>query len=113
MQLDTKSFNIILINVYLPFYNTRDLDSYTSMYRETMGFVDHIMNDNVGCQFIILADLNCNIYDNRHPYTQIVRSVMENYDLFPCFDLIPNFDHNSEFTRFDTKTNSTHLLIAY
>ena len=110
MKLFTTSVDILLINVYFPYYNTRDLTTHISLYRDTVGFVESVMAQNPNCRYIILADLNCNIYDRSHPYTKIIRDLMTEYDLESCFDSIANFDHNSSFTRSDIKTGSYTLI---
>ena len=116
LQLETDPYNILLINVYFPYYNLREIDSYLAMYRDTIGFIDYVISQNVGCKFIILADANCNIYNINHPYTALIRHMMERHSLLSCFDLVENFDHNSAFTRSDTKTQSftliDHILIS-
>ena len=68
------------------------------------------MNDHLGSHFILLLDMNCNIYESGHPYSRLVHDLMSQYDLFSAFDLVPNFDPNSDFTRSDPKTNSFSLI---
>ena len=53
----------------MPFYNTSDLDEYLIMYRETVGFIEMVMTENHDCEFLLLMDMNCNVYDMNHPYT--------------------------------------------
>ena len=110
MELNTESDKIILINTYFPYFNSRDLSTYLSMYRDTVGFIDNIMSQNPDCKFLLLADLNCNIYDVSHCYTKLIRGLMEKHHLISAFDLLPTFDVNSAFTRFDNKTNSRTLI---
>ena len=71
MELNTNDSRILLINAYMPYYNSRDLNTYMAMYRETVGFIDNIMHQNRDCQFILLADFNCNIYDKNHAYSNM------------------------------------------
>ena len=68
------------------------------------------MSQNPDCKFLLLADLNCNIYDVSHCYTKLIRGLMEKHHLISAFDLLPTFDVNSAFTRFDNKTNSRTLI---
>ena len=112
LELNTTLHKIIVINAYMPYYNTRDLNNYLSMYRETLGHIESIMSQNQGCQFIILADYNCNLRDFNHPYSKLVLDAMREHNLFLCYDLNPNFDFNNSFTRFDKKTCSYTLLDA-
>ena len=80
------------------------------MYKETIGFIDHIMHTNQDCSFIMTADFNCNIYDTNHTYSKLVRSLMEKYNLVSCFDHVANFDFDTSFTRYDVKTKSYTLI---
>ena len=40
----------------------------------------------------ILADLNCHLYVNNHPYSTIVHDLMSKHDLISAYDLDSNFD---------------------
>ena len=95
MRLETVAFHILLINIYSPYYNTRDLATHMSMYRDTIGYVENIIAENPGCQYIVLADLNCNLYEERHPYSQAIREFMSRHRLMSCYDKMPNFDYKS------------------
>ena len=64
MKLFTKDREILLINTYMPYYNSRDLLAYTDMYRETLGFFQNVLLQNPSSLYIILADWNCNLSDN-------------------------------------------------
>ena len=110
VRLETSTVHILLINVYFPFFNTRELASYLALYRDTVGYVDNIIEQNPNCKYMILADFNCNIYDTTHPYSKIMREFMERHHMFMCYDIDCTFDHKSAFTRCDEKTNS-HTLI--
>ena len=43
LELNTKEGRIILINIYFRYLTSRDLESYTSLYKDTVGFVDSVM----------------------------------------------------------------------
>ena len=113
MELCTDSCKIILINAYMPYFNSRDLTTYLTMYRETLGYIENIMSQHSDCQFIILADLNCNISDMTHCYSKLVRKWMTDYGLISTFDLVDNFDWKDSFTRYDKITNSHTLIDAH
>ena len=110
MELNTDTHRILIINAYMPYFNSRDISTYLNMYKETIGHIDNIMHQNAGSQFIFLADLNCNIYDSRHCYSALVRQLMSKHRLVSSFDLMPNFDSGSTYTRFDKKQNSYTLI---
>ena len=110
LAISAKNEKIILINCYFPYYNSRDIDNHTEMYRETIGFVDNLMYMNCDAKFIVLADFNCNIYDKNHRFSQMIISLMAKYNLISAFDLSPSFDSNTSYTRCDLKTNSFSLI---
>ena len=112
IELNTSAHKIIIINAYMPYFNTRDLDNYLTMYRETLGYIENIVSQNSGCQFLILADFNCNLRDTTHVYSKLVNNMMNDLNLLLCYDLIPNFDFKNSFTRFDQKTGSYTLIDA-
>ena len=112
IELNTSTYKIIITNAYMPYYNTRDLSNYTVMYRETLGHIENIVAQNKGCKFMIMADFNCNLRDTTHTYAKIVNNMMNELNLILCYDLVPNFDFNNSFTRFDQKTASYTLIDA-
>ena len=110
MKLNSDSGDIILINAYLPFHNTRDLQNYKIMYQETIAYIDNVIGDHVHSKFILLLDMNCNIYDTSHPYTVFIQDLMARHSLFSAFDMMSSFDPCSYYTRSDPKTNSFTLI---
>ena len=112
LEIRSNSGNIVLINAYMPYYNTRDLPDSVASYRETIGHIETIMHSHPGYNFIIAADFNCNITDPNHVYSKIWADVMTNYNLFSCYDVYDGFD-NSLFSRCDLKTGSFSLLDGF
>ena len=110
MELVSSEHKILIINVYFPYYNSRDLENYLTMYRDTIGFIDNVMHQNTGHEFLLLGDFNCNIFDVNHVYSKLVQQLMEKYQLFSTFDLSPDFDARNDYTRYDTKTRSFTLI---
>ena len=55
-------------------------------------------------------DMNCNIYDNTHPYSVFIHDLMSRHSLFSVFDVMENFDPCTSYTRSDPKTNSFTLI---
>ena len=110
LKLISSSFEIILINGYLPFYNTRDLQCQKAIYQDTLAYIENVMNDHPYAKVILLLDMNCNVYNTSHPYSILLRDLMTNYSLISSFDLMPSFNMNVDFTRSDPKTNSFTLI---
>ena len=72
LNLATDDGNIVLINGYLPYFKSNDLQNYKILYQDTLAYIENVMNDLLGSQFILLLDMNCNIYESNHPYTQLL-----------------------------------------
>ena len=86
------------------------MDTHLSLYRDTLGYVESIMSQHPDCLFMILADFNCNVHETSHPYSRLIHEMMIKYDLFSCYELAPDFDYESAFTRYDLKTRSYTLI---
>ena len=88
IKLSANIGEIVLINGYLPFYDTRDLQNQRILYQETLAYIENIIDDNLGSHFVLLLDMNCNLYDTGHPYSILLRDLMTTKSLFSAFDLI-------------------------
>ena len=110
MEMSTSRGITLLINAYLPFYDTRNLEAQTSLFKDTIAFIENIIHANVNCSFILLMDMNCNIYKLNHNFSRVLRDLMQKHRLVSAFDLTPSFDPDSNFTRCDVKTNSYTLI---
>ena len=64
--------------------------------------------DNRECKFVIAGDFNCNLYDSSQPFTPLTRDFMSRHNLTCCFDIIPNFDSNSIWTRNCQRSGCNH-----
>ena len=103
LEITDSHFPILCINVYFPHYDTSKVVEHTSIYRETLGFIESTMESNPGYQFIILADFNCNLYQTNHPFTTLIRDLMSRKKLFCCYDLDNSFDPSTAWTRVNFK----------
>ena len=110
MELSTSHGSIILINAYLPFYDTRNVASQIALYKDTVAYIESIMQTNVNASFILLMDMNCDVYNTNHVYSKIIHEMMSQHKLISAFDLVHNFDPASEYTRCDIKTGSYTLI---
>ena len=99
MEINDKEGKIILINAYMPFYDASKIDSQLVLYAETLGFIEAVMEMNSDCSFILMSDLNCNIYDIRHPFSVLIRDLMQKRNLVSSFDKMVSFDPLSSWTR--------------
>ena len=112
LEIKTNVGNIIFINAYMPYYNTRALSDSLIAYRETVGYVENIMHSHPGSNFIIASDFNCDLNDSNHAYTKIWSDVIASNNLFSAFEIMDNFDVNS-FTRCEPKTRSFSILDGF
>ena len=105
LELKDERFNILCINGYLPYLDTSNITEQTNLYNDTIGYVEHVIINHPGYKFILLGDLNCNLYNENHPFTPIVKGLMSRQNLICSFDLRANFDPNNSFTRSSTGVN--------
>ena len=110
MELNTYEDKIILINAYMPYYNTNNNDDQLIEYRETLGFIENVMISHPHHKFILLMDLNCNIFGPPHPYASLIREMMSKFDLISSFNSNSSFDPARDYTRSDIKRNSYTLI---
>ena len=110
--LDSRN-TVLIINAYLPYYSSSKVVEQTAAYHETIGYIDHIMSSNPGCYFILLGDFNCNIYNERHPFTPIIRDLLNRRHLTCTFDLMASFDSNVSYTRTNYGAAGSGTLLDY
>ena len=80
------------------------------MFSEVIGFVDSVINDNPGSNFILIGDMNCNLYSSTNPFSTILNDFTNEKSLQCTFDLMPSLNRNNEYTRCNLKQNSYSLL---
>ena len=110
LKVSSNIGDIIMINGYLPYFNPRDILNQKILYQETLAYIENIIHDHVGCHFILLLDMNCNLYNVNHPFSVLINDLISGNGLFSAFDRMNNFDHTVNFTRCDYKTNSFTLI---
>ena len=110
LKLSDRNGDIIMVNGYMPFYNTKDLQNQTLLYQNTLAFIENIFLENAGSRFILLLDMNCNLYGPPNSYSKMMHDLLSKYELFSCFEQMTSFDPDVEYTRFDTKNNSYTLI---
>ena len=98
LELNATDGKILLINAYMPYFNASQIENQIAIYADTIGFIESVMDMNLDCGFVLMSDLNCNIYDSHHPFTVLIRDLMRKRDLMCTFDLIDNFDSGSFWT---------------
>ena len=110
MELSTYSQKILLINAYMPYFINSNNDAQLREYQQTLSFIQSIMCSHPNHKFILLMDMNCNLFTVNHPYSSLIRTFMEDYELVSNYSFIDNFDHCTDYTRFDLKRNSFTLI---
>ena len=111
LELNTKNEKILLINSSLPYFNPNNISDQLSEYRDTISFIENIMTSYPNHKYILLMDINCNIFGPRNVFTDLIHEMMSEFHLVSSFDFFPNFNHKQEYTRFDVKRNSFFTLI--
>ena len=107
IEMNDKRGKILLINAYMPYFSTNQLDSQLASYVDTLGFIESIMEMNEDCSFIMLADLNCNLYKENHPFSSLICDLMRKRSLVSTFDFMENFDPAVSWSRKSTCQNGT------
>ena len=110
LELSTTNEKILLFSVYMPYFKTDNNYEQLIEYQNTLAYVESVMDNNPQYKFILFMDLNCNLFNNSHPYSKLINTMMSNFDLVTNYTFIPEFDANCEFTRFDCKRNSFTLI---
>ena len=110
MELCTTTDKILLINCYMPYFINGNNEAQINEYRDTVAFVENIMKSHETHKFILMMDMNCNIFNASHPYSSLINSIIDEYDLLTSYSFMDNFDSQSAFTRFDIKRNSYTLI---
>ena len=110
MELNTQKHQILLINAYLPYFISSSNDAQIAEYRQTLAFLQTIMHSHPNHKFILLMDMNCNIFNFSHPCSSLICGMMKDYDLVSNYSFINDFNQETEYTRFDLKKKSFTLI---
>ena len=106
MELKCTNFDLVLINVYMPFLDRSDLQGAISKFDEMIGFIDFIMSERAEAQFVILGDFNCNIYNPAHPFAASLNDFLTSHSLVSTFSRMTSFNIDSTYTRYDSRSKS-------
>ena len=110
VEINSNLGNIILINCYMPYFNNNDITSQLNLYVDALAFVDSVIKDNPDSKFIIMGDMNCNIYSGNNQFASVLNDFITDRKLTCTYDLKQDFDYSSSFTRSNLKLNSYSLL---
>ena len=112
MEVSDRGGSILIINVYCPFKQPGD--EHRVNYLETLGFIENILSSNPSSRFIVLGDLNYNIYDVRQPMSMAINELFTKYDLFCTHELDDNFTRHSSCTHAAVgRITLIHYLIIF
>ena len=106
IQLICSDYNLVIINVYMPYLDRSNLQSASDHYDEILGYLDYIIGDIQDAHFIVLGDFNCNLYDSTHPFAASLNNFVTSRHLCCTYTLMESFDSNSTFTRRDSRSKS-------
>ena len=62
VEITANVGSILIINVYMPYYNVNDIVNQTSLYQDTLAFIEMVINDNSNSKIILMGDMNCDIF---------------------------------------------------
>ena len=114
LEIEDMNGSILCINAYFPYYNTSKVAEHLTIYNEVIGYIEYIICENPQSRFILAGDFNCNIFDDGHPFTPLVRGLMARRSLFCSYDLDPNFDSQTAWSRTGRRANgNSYTLLDY
>ena len=73
MELCVKNHNLLLVNAYMPYFNTSCLTEQLNEYRDTIAFVENIMSSYPTHSFVLFMDMNCNLFKTTHPFSALIK----------------------------------------
>ena len=112
LEMNTSDSHVLLINAYMPFLNTSNVDDCKTDYFETLSQIQSIMQDFPDSEFIICMDMNCNVYNSRHPFNEMLTDFISKNNFITALDLNDNIDISTAWTRHDFKKhNPSRTLI--
>ena len=106
MELTCNDFDIVLINVYMPFLDRSDIPGATSQFDEIIGFIEFIISERSDAQFVLLGDFNCNLYNDSHPFASSLNNFTSSHNLICTFSMMESFQIGSTYTRYDSRSKS-------
>ena len=110
LEISTNIGSILIINLYMPYYDRTNIESQTDVFIETISFVDSVISDNSGSKVILLGDMNCNIYDRENKFSVILNDFLSSRNLMCTFDIDDSALLSTAYTRCDPRRNSYTLL---
>ena len=88
LELSTTNEKILLCSVYMPYFKTDNNDEQLIEYRNTLAYIENVMDTNPQYKFILFMDFNCNLFNNSHPYSKLINAMMSNFDLVSNYTFI-------------------------
>ena len=113
IEIANASKSILCINIYMPYLNTSKLEEQKTIYSDTLGFIEHVMDSNTGCDFIVLGDFNCNIFNSSHPFSPLLLDFVTRRNLFCTYNLHASFNPQHAFTRSNYGAENSGTLLDY
>ena len=110
LEINSSLCPILVINCYLPYFNSNDIVSQTDIYVETVGFIDYVINDNPGASIIVMGDMNCDYYNGTNQFALALKDLVAEHGLYCTYDSMNNFDARTCYTRSNVKQASFSLL---
>tara|TARA_B110001454_G_scaffold153252_1_gene142574 strand:- start:178 stop:1323 length:1146 start_codon:yes stop_codon:yes gene_type:complete len=115
IELLVNPMNIILISVYLPFYDSRNRKSCLLKYINTLTMVENNLDEFSTHQVVIGGDFNTELKGNS-PFDNLIRELMEKYNLRCCDALTATLSNNEAYTyhheTLDQKKFNDHFLVT-
>ena len=110
LEISSNIGSILIINVYMPFFDNSNIESKAELYSDILGFIDSVIDDNSHSSIILMGDMNCDFYICSNQFSVLLNNFIEQRNLHCTFDYISTFDKDQSFTRYNLKLKSFSLL---
>ena len=110
-----KVKDILCINTYLPCLDTSKIGEQKKEYIKTLNYIKKIIEKHNSYRVVVLGDLNCKLFDDKHHFTPYLRNFMKQCKLICTFELCKNFNVNTDFShtgRAGKKSLLDYVLIS-
>ena len=110
LELNSTAGSILVINCYLPYFKGNNDTTQIDKYADTIGYIDSIIEGNPESSYIIIGDMNCDIFNVSNEFSALLKSFIDERGLHCTYDSMSSFDSSTCFTRCNLKQQSFSLL---
>ena len=68
LEMNSSAHKILLINAYMPYFISGNNETQLAEYCETLSVIQSTMLSHPNHKYIVLMDMNCDLFDSTHAY---------------------------------------------